>query len=249
MMIRLAEPVKSTKKCEAFQAIVHTCLGILILHLVYYHHSKRATIQYKNGCHSYFHSRDIGTTLSSTHASVVWCGSGHARLLPAMHSANLLVSSYLPCACKIVTNRRRLKGGGGGGLGPFTLGCMDPPPTTLGWMDWGSIHPGGSLQPPTSVLLCIHVHTIQTIFTIPGGSIRPVWKRSCLGSILILATILVLYGSSLRMVIVYQVENQYAKACMNYGLNCVLPEVLHRAPYIIYLFKFVFFSTLLVIFV
>ena len=37
-------------------------------------------------------------------------------------------------------------------------------------------------------------------------------------------TILVLSGSSLQVVIVYQVENQYAKACMNYGLKCVLSE-------------------------
>ena len=37
-------------------------------------------------------------------------------------------------------------------------------------------------------------------------------------------TILVLSGSSLQVVIVYQVENQYAKACMNYGLKCVSSE-------------------------
>ena len=37
-------------------------------------------------------------------------------------------------------------------------------------------------------------------------------------------TILVLSGSSLQAVIVYQVENQYAKACMNYDLKCVLSE-------------------------
>ena len=30
-----------------------------------------------------------------------------------------------------------------------------------------------------------------------------------------------MHGSSLQMVIVYQVESQYAKACMNYGLKCV----------------------------
>ena len=37
-------------------------------------------------------------------------------------------------------------------------------------------------------------------------------------------TILVLSGSSLQVEIVYQVENQYAKACMNYGLKFVLSE-------------------------
>ena len=37
-------------------------------------------------------------------------------------------------------------------------------------------------------------------------------------------TILVLSGSSFQVVIVYQVENEYAKVGMNQGLKCVLPE-------------------------
>ena len=37
-------------------------------------------------------------------------------------------------------------------------------------------------------------------------------------------TILVLTDSSLQMVIAYQVEDHYAKARMNYGLKCALPE-------------------------
>ena len=44
-------------------ALVHTYFGILILHLVYYHHLKRATREYKNGYHTYFHSRDMGVQL------------------------------------------------------------------------------------------------------------------------------------------------------------------------------------------
>ena len=41
---------------------------------------------------------------------------------------------------------------------------------------------------------------------------------------IVMITILVLSGSSLQVVIVYHVENQYAKACMNYGLKSVLSE-------------------------
>ena len=37
-------------------------------------------------------------------------------------------------------------------------------------------------------------------------------------------TILVLSGSSLQVVIVYQVENQYAKVSMNQGNKCALSE-------------------------
>ena len=35
-------------------------------------------------------------------------------------------------------------------------------------------------------------------------------------------TVLVLTDSSLQVVIAYQVENHYDKACMNYGLKCAL---------------------------
>ena len=45
-----------------------------------------------------------------------------------------------------------------------------------------------------------------------------------MGMEIAMITILVLSGSSLQEVIVHQVENQYAKACMNYGLKCVLSE-------------------------
>ena len=42
-------------------------------------------------------------------------------------------------------------------------------------------------------------------------------------------TVLVLSGSSLEVVIAYQMENHYDKACMNYGLKCALQYTLYTA--------------------
>ena len=92
-----------------------------------------------------------GLTLSSTHAS-----DAQRKLISPVHRP------HLSCARDSVQNRYKLakawgEGEGvhsqlGGSIHPRVYG--PPGPTSLGWTDRGSIHPGGSLQPPTPAQEC-----------------------------------------------------------------------------------------------
>ena len=42
-------------------------------------------------------------------------------------------------------------------------------------------------------------------------------------------TVFVLTDSSVQVVIAYQMENHYAKTCMNYGLKCALSEDIKKS--------------------